>query len=252
MLAMGRIIYVLWIRQMMGYWRSGYRIAASLAHPVLYLTSLGVGLGPIFRRAGEGDYLRFLSPGIVAMSILFAATFSGTDMLWERRFGVLKEAFVAPMPRTVFVFGRAIGSSSVAVVHGVIVICICSIAGFRVSSPTGLVTALFVMLLTAMFFASVGLAIGCLMPDPSSFQFVMNFLILPVSFLSGAFYPLSNLPRPLYIAARLDPLSYGVDALRVTVMGSRSGHLATDLVVLSCLTICGLSLASFTFSRVKL
>jgi ABC-2 type transport system permease protein len=252
MLAIGRLIYVLWARQMRGYLRSGYRIAGSLAHPVLYLTSLGAGLGPIFRRAGEGDYFRFLSPGVVAMSILFAATFSGTDLLWERRFGVLKEAFVAPMPRIVFIFGRAVGSSTVALIHGVIVICICALACFRVTSPSGLPAALFVMLLIAMFFASVGLAIGCLMPDHSGFQLVMNFLILPMSFLSGAFYPLSNLPRLLYVAARLDPLSYGVDALRVTLIGSTPNHLLTDCLVLSCLTICGLAFAGYTFSRVKL
>lgn len=247
-----RLIFVLWLRQMRGYWRSGFRIAGSLVHPILYLTSLGAGLGPIFQRAGEGSYFHFLVPGIVAMSILFAATFSGTDLLWERRFGVLKEAFVSPTPPGLFILGRALGSSSVAMIHGLIVVCICVVAGFRPEVAFRLPVAIAVMILLALLFASLGLLIGCLMPDHSGFQVIMNVLILPMSFLSGAFYPLKNLPAYLHTLSCLDPLSYGVDALRIAMSSVPQGHLYTDIAVLSTLTGLMMVFATTSFARLKM
>lgn len=247
-----RIIHCLWIRQMRGYWRSWARVVSSLVHPILYLTTLGAGLGPIFRRAGEGNYLRFLSPGIIAMSILFAATFSGTDLLWERRFGILKEAFVAPVPRWFFIFGRALGSSSVAMIQGLIVAGICLCAGMKVHALNVLPAVLLIMSLLAMLFASFGLVLGSLMSDHNGFQMVMNVLILPMTFLSGAFYPLRNLPPVLHFLARIDPLSYGVDALRLGLGGGVQQYFLRDVEILGALTLFTLALATVSFARLKL
>lgn len=249
---MARIVYILWARQVKRFVRSWYRVLGSLAQPILYLISLGFGFGPIFRRSEGTNYLTFLSPGIIAMSIFFAATFSGTELLWERRFGVLKEAFVAPVPRSVFMFGRVVGSATVAFVQGVIVLCVCYLGGFRVYDSSRTPTAIAVMVLIAVLFTSFGISIACLMEDHTGFQFVMNFLILPASFLSGAFYPLSNLPRPLYLASRLDPLSYGVDGLRGSLAGISPSSALPEIWILGALTVAAFAITCVLFARIKL
>ena len=126
-------IYVLWQRQLKRYVRARSRIVASLAQPLLFLLALGFGLGPIFERAGQGDYIQFLTPGVVAMTILFSSIFSGIEVIWDRQFGFLKETLVAPLSRRTIMMGRTLGGATVAVIQGLIVFGICLIAGFKVA-----------------------------------------------------------------------------------------------------------------------
>lgn len=247
-----KTIYILWLRQIKRYYRSRSRIIGSLAQPLLFLVSLGFGFGPVFARAGQGNYLEFLTPGIVGMSIIFTAIFSGIEMIWDRQFGFLKETLVAPVPRLNIMIGRTLGGATVAAGQGLIVFFISLIAGFRPINWWLLPTIILVMILVALLFTALGTAIASTMDDMQGFQLVMNFLVMPLFFLSGALFPLGGLPSVLTWVARFDPLSYGVDAMRQLMTGMVHFGLGVDLVVLSVITVVFLVLGSFLFSRIEI
>jgi len=213
------VIYILRLRQVKRYVRSRARIVASLGQPMLFLLALGFGLGPIFRKAGQGNYIQFLSPGVIGMTVLFTSVFSGIELIWDRQFGFLKETLVAPVPRLLIMLGRTLGGATVALLQGTIVIIICLIAGFRPTHLAAAPLAFAYMTLIAVLFTAMGTAIASLLSDFQGFQLVMNFLVMPIFFLSGALFPLDSVPRALGIIARIDPLTYGVDGLRGTLIG---------------------------------
>src|SRR5215831_12616675 len=124
-------IYVLWLRELRRYVRSRVQLVASLGQPILYLVALGFGMGPIFQKAGQGSYMQFVAPGIIAMTVLFSSIFSGMGLLWDRQFGFLKETMVAPVPRIQVMLGRTLGAATVALIQGMLVAIIALIAGFR-------------------------------------------------------------------------------------------------------------------------
>src|SRR5437867_728453 len=201
-----KVIYILWLREVKKYLRSRTQIIASLGSPIMYLGILGFGLGPVFRRAGEGSYLQFMAPGVMGMTILFTSMFSGIALLWDRQFGFLKETLVAPVPRLFIMMGRTTGGATVAIIQGSLIFVVCLIAGFRPQSVMAIPTALLFMALIAIVFAALGTVIGSSLKDMQGFQLVMNFLVMPIFFLSGALYPLTNLPKVLAVLTRLDPL----------------------------------------------
>lgn len=246
-------VYILWLRQLKRYVRSRARMIASLGQPLLFLLALGFGLGPIFQKAGQGNYLQFLAPGVIAMSILFTAVFSGIELIWDRQFGFLKETLVAPVPRLTIMIGRTLGGATVAVLQGLIVVLICLAAGFRPAGVAGLPIALVFMVLVGVMFTALGTAIASLLSDFQGFQLVMNFLVMPIFFLSGALFPLSDAPRPLQWIATVDPLSYGVDGLRGALNGSAT-HFGTaiDLAVLAAVTAVLVAIGSYLFSKIQL
>ena len=245
-------IYVLWLRQLKRYVRSRARIIASLGQPLLFLVALGFGFGPIFKRAGQGNYIQFLAPGVIAMTVLFTSVFSGIELIWDRQFGFLKETMVAPVPRILIMIGRTLGGATVGVIQGVIVLAICMIAGFRPGALGGLPGALGFMALISILFTALGTAVASSLDDFQGFQLVMNFLVMPIFFLSGALFPLIGLPRALSIVASLDPLSYGVDGLRASLIGVAHFGAATDLGVMAALSLVLLGIGGFMFSRIQL
>jgi len=191
------VIVVLWLREVKKYLRSRVQIVASLGGPLMYLGVLGFGLGPVFRRAGEGSYLQFMAPGVIGMAVLFTAMFSGIAMLWDRQFGFLKETLVAPVPRLAIMIGRTLGGATVAVLQGTLIFFVTLIAGFRPVSLFAVPLAFLVIALIAVIFPAVATAIGSSIKEMQGFQMVMNFLVMPLFFLSGAIYPLEGLPRVL-------------------------------------------------------
>jgi ABC-2 type transport system permease protein len=245
-------IYILWLRQLKRYIRSKPRIIASLGQPLLFLVAPGFGLGPVFRKAGQGNYIQFLAPGIIAMTVLFTAVFSGIELIWDRQFGFLKETLVAPVPRILIMIGRTLGGATVALIQGLIVFVICLVAGFRVHGSVNLLLALVFMALIALMFTAFGTAVASVLHDFQGFQLVMNFLVMPIFFLSGAIFPLIGLPRALDLLARADPLSYGVDGLRQTLTGLAHFGLRLDLAVLALLTACFLGVGTYAFSRIEI
>jgi ABC-2 type transport system permease protein len=245
-------IYILWLRELKRYTRSRAQIVASLGQPLLYLLVLGFGLGPVFQRAGNGNYFQFVTPGVISMSVLFSSIFSGLGLLWDRQFGFLKETLVAPVPRIQIMIGRTLGGCTVAVIQGLLVTTISVIAGFRPANYFAIPIALGFMLLIALLFAAVGVAIGSGLQDMQGFQLIMNFLVLPIYFLSGAMFPLADQKLPLRIATGIDPLSYGVDGLRSALLGTSFHSQFTDFAVLAVLAIVLMIFGAYRFSKIEI
>ena len=244
-------IYILWLRQLKRYMRSRSRIVGSLGQPALFLFALGFGFGPIFQKAGGGNYIDFLAPGVIAQGILFTAIFSGIELIWDRQFGFLKETLVAPVSRFEIMLGRTLGGATIATIQGIIVLLLTLLVGFR-PDPSGLLLALFFMFFISFLFTSVGTALACILEDFQGFQLIMNFLVMPLFFLSGALFPLTNTPGFLKVISSLDPLSYGVDGLRLSLIGVTHFGLYTDLGVLAFLTLVFLALGSYLFSKIQI
>lgn len=245
-------IYILWLRQIKRYLRSKPRIVGSLGQPLLFLVALGFGFGPIYQKAGGGNYLEFLAPGIISMSILFTAVFSGIEIIWDRQFGFLKETLVAPIPRLNIMIGRTLGGATVAMLQGVIVFLISILIGFRPANLALFPLALLFMFLIALFFTGLGTAIASVLEDMQGFQLIMNFLVMPLFFLSGALFPLQGLPKTLRLISSANPLSYGVDGLRGTLVNGAHFGLPTDLLVLGVITIVILAIGSYLFSKIQI
>jgi ABC-2 type transport system permease protein len=245
-------IYILWLRQLKRYFRSRSRIVGSLGQPILFLVALGFGLGPIFAKAGQGNYLEFIAPGIISMSILFTAIFSGIEIIWDRQFGFLKETLVAPVPRWQIMVGRTLGGATVAVFQGLIVLILSLFFGFRIET-FALIPQMFVfMALIALLFTALGTAIASILTDMQGFQLIMNFLVMPLFFLSGALFPLQGVPGALQIVAAADPLSYGVDGLRGAITGVFHFGLSIDLLVLSLATAILIGIGTYLFSKIQI
>jgi ABC-2 type transport system permease protein len=247
-----RVIYILWLREVKKYFRSRTQMIASLGSPIMYLGVLGFGLGPIFRKAGEGSYLQFMAPGVIGMTILFTSMFSGIALLWDRQFGFLKETLVAPVPRLWIMMGRTFGGATVSIFQGLLILVISVIAGFRPVSFSVIPSAIFFMALIAIVFAALGTVIGSSLTNMQGFQLVMNFLVMPIYFLSGALYPLTNLPRVLAVLTRIDPLTYGVDGVRTALTGVTHFGMAMDAVVMVGVAILLLSAGAWSFSRIEI
>jgi ABC-2 type transport system permease protein len=245
-------IYILWLREVKKYGRSRVQIIASLGQPLLYLLVLGFGLGPVYQKAGGGSYLQFMAPGIVGMAVLFTSVFSGIALLWDRQFGFLKETLVAPVPRIYVMIGRTLGGATVAMLQGTLIVVVCLIAGFRPVSLIGIPLGFAFMALIAIVFAALGTSIGSSLQDMQGFQLIMNFLVLPIFFLSGALFPLNNLPKALSFVTKLDPLSYGVDGLRAALIGASHFGAIVDAVVLAVVATGLLGLGAWRFSKIEI
>jgi ABC-2 type transport system permease protein len=246
-----RAIYILWLRQLIRFSRSKSRIIGSLAQPLLFLVALGFGLGPTFQKAGEGNYLQFLAPGVVAMSILFTAIFGGIGIIWDRQFGFLKETLVAPVSRLSIMIGHTLGNATIAALQGIIVLGLSILIGFRPENWLTIILTIPVMFLIAILFTALGTAIASKMTDMHGFQLIMNFLIMPLFFLSGALFPLTGLPKQILFVTQIDPMTYGVDALRALLINQNHFSLTLDLSVLSGLTVLVLLIGGYMFSKIE-
>jgi ABC-2 type transport system permease protein len=244
-------IYALWIRQLKKYWRSKSRIVGSLGQPLLFLVALGFGLGPTYQQANGGSYIDFLAPGIIAMSVLFTAMFAGIEVIWDRQFGFLKETLVAPISRFKIMVGRTLGGATVASIQGLVVFIITLFIGFRPSNWLYLPIAFIFMFLIALLFTSFGTLVAIRMEDMQAFPLIMNFVVMPIFFLSGSLFPLNNLPGPLKIITRINPLSYGIDGIRFGLTGISNFGLLLDLIVLSGLFLLTLLFGAYLFKNVE-
>jgi ABC-2 type transport system permease protein len=244
-------VFILWLRQLKRYFRSRARMIGSLGQPILFLLALGFGLGPTFARAGRGDYVQFLAPGIVTMGILFTAVFSGIEIVFDRQFGFLRETLVAPVSRLEIVLGRTLGAATVALIQGSIVFLVCLAAGFRPAHPLLLPLALLFMALIAVMCTAIGTVFGSVLQDMQGFQLIMNFIVLPLFFFSSALFPLPDLPGAVRLAVRLNPLSYGVDGLRGALSGGFAFGAAIDVVVVATLAAILLAIGAYLFSKIE-
>jgi len=245
-------IYILWLRQLKRHFRSRARMLGSVAQPLLFLLALGFGFGPIYRKAGGGDYIQFLAPGVIAMGVLFTGIFSGIEIIWDKQFGFLKAILVAPVSRLHIMIGRTLGGATVASIQGAVVFLVAMIAGFRPRVGNLLPLAAVFVPLMALLITALGTAVASVLDDIQGFQLIMNFLVMPIFFLSSALFPLEGLPRGIAVAAALDPLTYGVDGLRGALVSSAHFGMLVDLSVLSAVTVILLAVGGYLFSKIQI
>lgn len=212
-----RGVRVVWQRELVRFFRDRLRILTSLAQPVLFLFILGTGLSPVVQTSSQGfDFRTFLFPGVIAMSVLFTSIFSAISIVWDREFGFLREMLVAPVSRGSVVVGKCLGGATVATFQGAIILTLAGLVDVPYS-PVLLLTLVAEMAITAFTLTAFGIVLAARMQQVQSFQVVVQFVVLPVFFLSGAVFPLTALPGWLLVLTRIDPLSYAVDAMRRAV-----------------------------------
>jgi ABC-2 type transport system permease protein len=227
-----RAVYIVWWRDVIRYWRDRARVAASLAQPLLYLVIFGSGLsaslGAGFAGGSGLGYTQFMYPGIVSMSILFTSIFAAMGIVWDREFGFMKELLVAPIDRSAIAVGKALGGATQALIQGAILLLLAPFVGVSLTVVSALELLLFMAAL-AFGLSAMGVAIGARMRSMQGFQMVMNFLMMPMFFLSGALFPLVGLPIWMTVLTRLDPASYGIDPIRRALLGAPAERLALTI-----------------------
>lgn len=247
-----QVIYILWLRQVRRYYRSHSRVLGAFGQPVLLLLALGYGIGAIYRRAGQGNYLEFLVPGIITQTILLSAIFWGIIILQDKRFGFLAEMIVAPVHRLKILLGNALGGATVSMIQGILVFIISLALGFRPYNWWLVAPAFLVLLLMTLALTSFGAGIASMVEDFQGFQGINNFLVMPLFFLSSALYPLNHIPEALKIISTINPVSFMVDALRELLSGQAHFGLLLDMAVMGVTFVVCVAFAINRFSRIQM
>ncbi len=243
-------IYVLWLRDVKRFFRARSRVVGMLIMPVFFMVGLGFGFNSLIH-LGSGSYIEFMVPGIIGMSLLFTAVSSGVSILWDKQFGFLKEILVTPNSRVAVAIGRVAGGATTAVLQGVLVVFIALLIGFTIHVSAIALLSIIFMLLTAATFIGLGLAFGAIIEDFQGFQLITSLVTFPLFFLSGSIFPISALPESLQYVSYANPLTYGIDGLRGTLMGSSSFPLALDFAVMLLSAVAMVLLASYAFTRIE-
>jgi len=244
-------IYILWLRQLKRFVRKKASIVGALGQPIIFLLAIGFGFGPVFAKAGAGDYIQFLAPGIIVMTVLFTSIFTGLEIIWDKQFGFLKETFVAPVSRFEILLGKTLGGATVAMIQGVLVFLITLVAGFRPELVT-LPLAFLFLFLVAILSSALGATIAARLDDMQSFPLIFNFLVQPLFYLSGAIFPIKNLPPAMEFVTKMNPFSYGVDGLRGAFGGVSVFSPILSLSVLAGVSLIILMIGAYQFSKVQL
>jgi ABC-2 type transport system permease protein len=247
-----KTIYILWIRQLKRFIRKKASLVGALGQPVIFLLAFGFGLSPIFQRAGEGNYIQFIAPGIIAMTVMFTSIFTGVEIIWDKQFGFLKETFVAPVSRFQILLGKTLGGATVAIIQGLLVFIITFAVGFRPISITLLPLAFVYLVLIAILFSALGTTIAARLDDMQGFPLIINFVIQPLFYLSSALFPIRGLPPILSFITKINPLSYGVDGMRYALTGAYTFAPWLSLTVLAGVILAILLVGVYQFSKVEL
>ena len=244
-------VYFMWKREIIRFFRSKSRLIGSFGMPFFFLAIVGSGLGGAFNLPGmQGNYMGFIAPGIIGMVVLFGSIFSGVMVIMDRQFGFLKETMVAPVSRTSIVIGKAIGGATTAVIQGIIMIFIAMILGVNIML-SAIPLAIAFMFFISVAFVLLGIAIASTMEDMHGFQLVMNLLVMPLFFLSGAIFPLSGAPEIIRYLAYIDPLTYAVEALRHLLIGYSEVSLGVSAAVIGVFLLISGTAAVYLFNRIE-
>lgn len=246
------VMYALWLRQIRRYFRSGSRILGTLGQPILLMLALGYGLGAVYRKAGEGDFLQFLVPGIITQTVLLSGIFWGVIILMDKRFGFLSELLVTPVARSKILLGSALGGATISIMQGLLVFAIAVLFGFRPYDWQLVVPAFAILIVICLALACFGAGIASMVDDFQGFQGINNLLVLPLFFLSSALYPLDSVPAALRIISTYNPVSYMVDALRFLLANQTHFGLGKDLAVISVTLLATVLFALNRFERVEM
>ncbi len=207
-------MWVVAYRELLRFVQERSRVFSSFAMPLLFLVIFGAGFNRIIGAMTPGvDFIQFMYPGIIAMTVLMNSVMSGLSVVWDREFGFLKEILVAPLGRSGIVLGKAVGSATVSVVQGVIMLMLAPILGISLSPMLvlKLIPTLFVI---SVSLSGLGILVASRMRSQQGFQIIVQIIIMPLIFLSGVFFPVNNVPTWLEVISKINPLTYGVDAIR--------------------------------------
>ena len=243
-------IYIIWLRELKKFIRDRSRLVSSIAQPLIWLLLIGTGFGATFGKVGDLQYIQFMFPGILVMTLLFSSMFSAISIIWDREFGFLKEMLVAPIRRTSIAIGKAIGGASRSTIQGVIILIFSPLIGINMTIQK------FLLIVPLMFFiaftiSGIGIIIAARMESFEGFNLIVNFVIMPMFLLSGAIFPISNLPPWLSTIVNINPLSYGVDIVRWVMTGISERSPALDLTVLSLICVLTTTISVYLFSKGK-
>lgn len=219
---MNSAIQVMWHRQIKEYFRNKQRLIVSIVQPLLFLVAFGFGIGSSFESSNGIDYIQYLLPGIVGMTIMMNSMMSGMSLIWDKKFGFLKETLVAPVSRTGLLFGRCFGGATTSLFQGIVVFFLGHLMGFRMFDWAMFPLLIFVMFFIALLFSLFGTALASKFDDMQSFPTVINFLVMPMMFLSGAFFASSAFPKALQFIVKINPFNYSVNILRFMMSGVKT------------------------------
>ena len=244
-------LYALWLREFKVFTREKSRLVSTVLSPLLLVAVIGTGFGAtttfVDAEYASLGYERFMFPGIIAVTILFGSVFYGLNIVWDRKLDVLKEVLVAPVPRTIIFLGKVLGGCTGSVIQAVLMLAL-GVVFFGVSVPGALLGLVFVLLLT-LAFVSVGLFLGSFFDSFEGFQLIVSFLVMPLVFLSGAFYPVEGLPSWLAAVTFANPATYAVDGLRGALVGAHAVPFAVDAAVLLAFSAVFLLAGAWSFRR---
>ena len=246
-------LYALWYREFKLFIRERSRIVSSLVQPLMWLVIFGTGLGSVVEISGA-NYQAYIFPGILVMTVLFGSLFFGLYIIMDKRVDFLKEVLVAPLSRTTIFFGKVLGGAT----DGAIEICILLVLGqlfFGIHFTLySLFVSLVVIALLMVAIISLGLTFGSLMSSPEGFGLMSSFVIFPLFFLSGALFPVKNLPSWLYAFVAVNPVSYAVDALRTVILRTPSGFggLGIDFIVIVAFALAMVGIGTQALKRMKI
>lgn len=239
-------IYTIWQREIIRYWRDKTRIVSTLFQPLMFLVIFGSGLRQTLASGNFGvDFIQFMYPGIIAMSIMGVAFFSTISTVWDREFGFLKEILVAPVSRTAIAIGKTLGATTIAAIQALLLLILAPFIGISIHL-TVIPQLFFFMLLLSFAIAGLGLLIASLMKTTESFGLLMQVLIFPMFFVSGAFFPLTAVPGWMAALSNINPLTYGVDAFRQILLNSQISQEVIESIVLYPIHINALFLIIFS------
>jgi len=241
------VVYALWRRDMIKFLRDRRQLITSLTRSFIWLLAFGLGMRTSVQvPTGGTDYVSFLVPGLASMTVLFASMFAAISIVWEREFGFLKELLVAPVPRGAIVAAKILAGSATALIETSVMLLLSPLAGARFS-PWGALASLPLLALFGMTVNALGIIVAARMKSFEGFGAVVNFVIQPVFFLSGALYPIAGLPRVLRAVVLVNPMTYVVDAVRGLCIGHHVFPLpiSAAVVVGSALLLAALATRSF-------
>jgi ABC-2 type transport system permease protein len=249
-----RPIYVICLREFIKFFREKSRLLGTLARPVLWLFVVGSGMSALIKPQTGFSYIQFIFPGMIGMTILFSSIFSSISIVWDREFGFMKEMLVAPISRLSIVFGKAISGTFISAAQAVIILFLIPFLGIHVTITQFFEVAA-ASLLVSFCITSMGILIAARLTSFDGFNIIMNFLVMPMFFLSGAMYPVSSMPAALRVLTHINPLTYGIDVLKHVLLRNSAPPfgpefpLALDLLIVSAVSVIMITLAALSFRR---
>lgn len=224
-----RVVRVIWLREVLVYWRDKMRVVSALIMPILLLVIFGEGLGNSIGALAPGiDYRQFIFPGMVAMTVLMTSVFSGVSIIWDRQFGFLREMLVAPISRTAIAAGKVLGGATIAVFQGIVMFVFAPVLGVSLSLVV-MLKLIGILAVMAVTMTSAGIALGSRLKSVESFQMVSNLTIMPAMFLSGIFFPVNNVPTWMEVLVKLNPVTYAVAPIRSVALQDTGGDFAMQV-----------------------